>query len=409
MVYSPMITRQVCTSVLGVVAGLLCTLGSPAQSAQSIRVLLASDVQRLEVRAEKTIWVTDAQDRAHFFRSALRIEMRGPVFMLNGTRISGDHLLIRAGDHDLKLLLPRPNGHGNGTSTQMNDGRPALQVSGLIQLIRRGKGVLVINQVDLEEYVKGVVPAEVNAAWHPEMLKVQAVAARTYALYQHMLSASRDYDVAATIQDQVYRGRQGMDTRVVQAVESTRGLVVTHHGAPIYAAFSSTAAGITEDAVIVWSKDLPYLKGVECPFDLESPYYQWKASFKIETLEKNLRTLGFTVGTIATMTPLTYSRAGRVATLRILHSKGELILRGEELRKAVGYTVVPSTQFTIESFGQEVTLSGYGAGHAVGLCQWGAKELAELGYSFSSILRYYYPGTELQHASSTKAPPAPKS
>jgi stage II sporulation protein D len=284
-----------------------------------------------------------------------------------------------------------------------------VQVSGLIQLVRRGKGLLVINQVDLEEYVKGVVPAEVNSSWHPEMLKAQAVAARTYALYQHMLSASRDYDVAAGIQDQVYRGRQGIDTRVEQAVESTRGVVITHQGAPIYAAFSSTAAGLTEDAVIVWSKDLPYLKGVECPFDLESPYYQWKASFKLEMLEKNLRQQGLAIGTIATFTPLVYSRAGRVATLRILHSKGELILRGEELRKAVGYTVVPSTQFTVESFGPEIVLAGYGAGHAVGLCQWGAKELAELGYAYPSILRYYYPGTELENASQTHAPPAPAS
>ena len=285
----------------------------------------------------------------------------------------------------------------------------AVVLLGIVNLVRRGKGLLVINQVDLEEYVKGVVPAEVNSAWHIEMLKVQAVAARTYALYQHMLSASRDYDVAASIQDQVYRGRQGVDARVQEAVESTRGLVVTHEGAPIYAAFSSTAAGITEDAMVVWSKDLPYLKGVECPFDVESPYYQWKASFRVTTLERNLRHQGFAVGTIATMTPVGFSRAGRVAKLRILHSKGELIVRGEDLRKAIGYTVVPSTQFTIESIGQDIVLAGYGAGHAVGLCQWGAKELAELGYSFPSILRYYYPGTELQNVALTKMPPAPTS
>ncbi|HSA61056.1 MAG TPA: SpoIID/LytB domain-containing protein [Nitrospiraceae bacterium] len=404
-----MITRQLCAGVIGLAMGLVWAEAPPAQAAQSIRVLLASEIQRLELRAENAIWVTDAQDRAHFYRSSIRIEVRGQAMLLNGARVAGDQLTLRAGDQDLKLWLPRQNGNGNETLFQPGDEKAALQVSGSIMLVRRGKGVLVINQVDLEEYVKGVVPAEVNSAWHPEMLKVQAVAARTYALYQHMLSASRDYDVAASIQDQVYRGRQGIDARVEQAVESTRGLVVTHQGAPIYAAFSSTAAGITEDALIVWSKDLPYLKGVECPFDVESPYYQWKATFKIDTLEKNLRQQGFAVGTIATLSPLAYSRAGRVATLRILHSKGELILRGEELRKAVGYTVVPSTQFTIESIGQEVVLSGYGAGHAVGLCQWGAKELAELGYSFSSILRYYYPGTELQNASLTKAPPVPAS
>jgi len=398
-----MMLRQVCAGLVGLAVG--STEVPAAHAAPSIRVLLASDVQQMELQADHVIWATDARDRARMYRSSVRIEVRGQDLVLNGTRVSGDHVTLRAGDQDLQLWLPRHNGNGNGSLLQPEDEKSVVQVSGLVQLVRRGKGLLVINQVDLEEYVKGVVPAEVSSAWHTEMLKAQAVAARTYALYQHMLSASRDYDVAAGIQDQVYHGRQGIDARVEQAVESTRGLVITHQGAPIYAAFSSTAAGITEDAVIVWSKDLPYLKGVECPFDLESPYYQWKASFKLETLEQNLRQQGFTVGTIATLTPLAYSRAGRVATLRILHSKGELMLRGEELRKAVGYTVVPSTQFTIESFGPDVVLAGYGAGHAVGLCQWGAKELAELGYSFSSILSYYYPGTELQQASQTHAPP----
>ena len=165
-------------------------------------------------------------------------------------------------------------------------------MSGRVHLVRRGNGFLVINRVDVEEYVKGVVPAEVSSAWHPEMLKAQAVAARTYALYQQMLSATREYDVVATVQDQVYRGKQGVDAGILRAVEETRGLVVTYQDAPIYAAFSSTAAGLTEDAMNVWSKEYPYLKGVECPFDLMSPYYQWKSSFKIDTLEQNLRAAG---------------------------------------------------------------------------------------------------------------------
>jgi stage II sporulation protein D len=399
--------RQVCIGLVGAAMGLGCVVAAPVHAAPSIRVLLASDVQRLEIRADNVIWVADERDQARPYWAKLRLEVRGQAILLNGSRIEGERVMLRAGEQDLKLWLPQPNGNGNGAPSRPADDTPTLQVSGLVQLVLRGNGVLVINHVDLEEYVKGVVPSEVNSAWHPEMLKAQAVAARTYALYQQMLGASREYDVAASIQDQVYRGRHGVDARVEQAVESTRGQVVTHKGAPIYAAFSSTAAGLTEDAVVVWSKDLPYLKGVECPFDIESPYYQWKASFKLETLEKNLRQLGFAVGTIATLTPLTQSRAGRVATLRILHSKGELILRGEDLRKAVGYTVIPSTQFTIDSIGDEVVLSGYGAGHAVGLCQWGAKELAQLGYSYSSILRYYYPGTELKDASLTKAPPIP--
>jgi stage II sporulation protein D len=281
---------------------------------------------------------------------------------------------------------------------EVDSGMP---VSGALRIARRGKGLSAINLVDLEEYVKGVVPSEISSSWHPEMLKVQAVAARTYALYNKHLSAVREYDLVATVQDQVYRGRLGVDRRVEQAVDQTRGLVVTYQNAPIYAAFSSTAAGPTEDSINVWAKDLPYLKGVECPFDLGSPYYQWKASVKMEQLEHHLRQQGFVVGTIATITPIAYSRAGRVTALRILHSRGELLLRGEDLRKAVGYSVIPSTQFEIESVGADVIFVGYGAGHAVGLCQWGAKELAELGYPFTSILRYYYPGTELRNAAGT--------
>lgn len=255
---------------------------------------------------------------------------------------------------------------------------------------------MVINEVDLEEYVKGVVPSEMSSSWHQEALNAQAVAARTYALYQRMVNAGRDYDVVAGIQDQVYRGRYGVDERVERAVEATRGLVLTYQNAPVLAAFSSTAAGPTEDAMNVWSKDLPYLKGVECPFDTNAPYYRWRAEFTLQELENSLRRQGFAVGAVASVTPFSFTRAGRVGRLRILHSDGELILRGTDFRRALGYTAVRSTQFEVQSVGRTVMLAGRGSGHAVGLCQWGAKGLAELGYPFAVILQYYFPGTELK-------------
>ncbi len=379
------------------------------EAAQSIRVLLSADVHKLDVQAEGGIWVSDASRQGRAIHSDVHIIPYGKGFLVNGVRVNHERLTVRAGDKGLTLLLAKPNGKAHGASRPASDQRLAVPVSGLVHVVRKGKAFLVINQVDLEEYVKGVVPAEVNSSWHQEMLKAQAVAARTYALYQQMLSTTREYDVAATVQDQVYKGKNGIDEAVLRAVDDTRGLVLTYQNAPIYAAFSSTAAGLTEDAVNVWSKEYPYLKGVECPFDLESPYYQWKASFRLDKLEQSLRQQGFAVGTIASMEPLAFSRGGRVAKLRVVHSDGELILRGEDLRKAVGYSIVPSTQFTIESVGREIVLSGYGAGHAVGMCQWGAKELAELGYPFSTILSYYYPGTELQDMSLTKQPVPPSS
>ena len=393
-----------------IVAGVcLFSLSSGAEAAESLRVLLSADVPRLDVRTGGPLWLTDAKGRDQALRTPAQVSASETGFLLNGVRIQTEQLTLHGGEQGLTLTIPRPARKSNGAAVSSGDSGMEVSVSGLVKLLRRGKGFSVINRVDLEEYVKGVVPSEVSSTWHPEMLKAQAVAARTYALYQQMLSATREYDVAATVQDQVYRGKQGIDVGILRAVEETRGLVITYLGAPIYAAFSSTAAGLTEDAMNVWSKEYPYLKGVECPFDLASPYYQWKSSFKIDTLEQNLRQQGFSVGTIATITPLAFSRGGRVAKLRVLHSGGELVLRGEELRKAVGYTIIPSTQFAIESIGQDVVLSGFGAGHAVGMCQWGAKELAELGYPFSTILQYYYPGTELQNMTLTKPPTPPSS
>ena len=392
-----------------VVAGVcLLSLSYGAEAAEPIRVLLSADVPRLDIRADSPLWLTDAQGRSQALRTPVQIAAAGTGFLLNGVSLKTEQVTLHGGEQGLTLAFPRLARKSNGTAMSSGESGTEVSVSGLVQLVRRGKGFSVMNRVDLEEYVKGVVPAEVSSSWHPEMLKAQAVAARTYALYQQMLSTTREYDVAATVQDQVYRGKQGIDAGILRAVEDTRGLVVTYRDAPIYAAFSSTAAGFTEDAMNVWSKEYPYLKGVECPFDLASPYYQWKSSFKIDMLELNLRQQGFSVGTIATITPMSFSRGGRVAKLLVSHSGGELVLRGEELRKAIGYTIIPSTQFAIEFVGQDVVLSGYGAGHAVGMCQWGAKELAELGYSFDTILRYYYPGTELQNMSLTR-PPIPPS
>ncbi|HET8579879.1 MAG TPA: SpoIID/LytB domain-containing protein [Nitrospiraceae bacterium] len=403
---------------------LLCwsLLPPSAQATELVRVLLFQDVQRVEVAAGEGMVARFSNGDERPFETPLVVSLLADGIGVNGDRLQTEGVTVR-GRHDLIVTVEGQDGaqkpdrpaeraavflrsssktpvasSGPATGLRVAEPMGAMVVSGTLQVVRRAQGLMVINEVDLEEYVKGVVPSEVSSSWHQEALKVQAVAARTYALYQRMINAGGDYHLMSSIQDQVYRGRNGVDPRVQQAVEDTRGIVITYLNAPILAAFSSTAAGQTEDAVNVWSKDLPYLKGVECPFDTNSPYYQWRTSFKVVDLETNLRQKGMAVGTIASVTPLSYSRAGRVARVRILHSHGELILRGEDLRRVVGYAVIPSTQFEIEAVGSELVLSGYGAGHAVGLCQWGAKELAEQGYPFPVIIRYYFPGTELKDA-----------
>jgi len=275
--------------------------------------------------------------------------------------------------------------------------KPARQwvVRGAIVLTVKGSHLLVVNNIDLENYVAGVVSSEISPDWHEEVLKTQSVAARTYVLHKKLLHEHPLYDVVASVQDQVYTGAKQVNGSVREAVKATRGQVLTYEQRPIFAAYSSTAAGPTEDAFNVWEKDLPYLKGVDCPFDEESPLYQWETAIPFQSFEQSLRDEGLVVGAMATLAPYTFTRSGRVNEIRILHSKGELIVRGQDLRRILGYSKIRSTQFHIESIGREVVFAGKGAGHAVGLCQWGAKEMAELGYRYESILQYYYPGTHL--------------
>jgi stage II sporulation protein D len=376
--------------IIWTMLGWLCVMAvspAPSRAVDSIRVLLAQGASRVTVSSSGKILVRAENGQEGTFTVPVTVALASGGISLNGAVLSGNGVVLTAAGQDLSVAV------GD------NPGAIPVSVGGALRIVVRGNnppGLTVLNQVDLEEYVKGVVPAEMNSAWHPEALKVQAVVARTYAAYQRLANRDRDYDVAATVQDQVYRGRQGVDQRIQEAVETTRGLALVYQGAPILAAFSSTAAGPTEDAMNVWSKDLPYLKGVDCPFDANSPYYRWRVEFTLQDLEDKLAKQGTPIGAIASMAPATRSLAGRVAKLRVLHSRGELFLRGEDLRRLVGYGLIPSTQFEIESIGRTVVLAGRGSGHAVGLCQWGAKEMAGLGYPFDTILRYYFPATELK-------------
>jgi len=369
---------RVVHSLIALISSVLIAL--PALATEHIRVLVVQGIPEVEVYADRGLSLALSTGRVRELNSRVRVSRGATGVRVDGENMGTGRITLSTGSAELVIA---------GAAT-------ALPVGGVVQILDDGIGLLVINEVDLEEYVKGVVPSEMNAGWHPEALKVQAVATRTYALHQRMMNGSREYDVVATIQDQVYRGRERRDRRVEQAVDATHGLVLTFQNLPIFAAFSSTAAGPTEDAANVWAKDLPYLKGVDCPFDANSPYYQWRIPIQLKELEQTLRRQGIAVGEITGAVVFSRSRAGRVTRLRILHSQGELIVRAEELRRVVGYSVIPSTQFDLRFEGHALILLGRGAGHGVGLCQWGAKELAERGYSYQSILRYYFPGTELK-------------
>lgn len=356
----------------------------------SIRVGLADAAQVLSIQSADSFVLRLASGKRFQTSGPVTIRMQGAGLLLNDRPVPDSHLWVEAsaGTYQVRVETKKE------TSASGNSG-PEWVVRGPLEIQSNPSGLALINWIDLEEYVAGVVSGEVGAKWPLEALKAQAVAARTYVLYKKIENQLQSFDVVAGVQDQVYHGHSVRAESVLQAVAATRGQVVTYENRPIFAAYSSTAAGPTEDALYVWALDLPYLKGVDCPFDERAPRYDWRASFSFDFLEQQLLKEGYDIGKIATFTPYTFTPSGRVDRVRLLHSRGEIILRGQDLRRVVGYSKIFSTQFSIESLGQEVVVVGHGAGHAVGMCQWGMREMAELGYDYQSIIRHYYPHTIL--------------
>ncbi|GAB4232955.1 MAG: SpoIID/LytB domain-containing protein [Acidobacteriota bacterium] len=258
---------------------------------------------------------------------------------------------------------------------------------------------VVVNDLPLEDYLRGVLPRELGPDRYPypEALKAQAVAARTFALHERGRFADRGFDIYATEQSQVYAGADAETEMSDRAVASTRGVVAVFQGAPIVAVYCSTCGGQTEafDAVFSGGR-FPYLRGgVACPDD-HSPYHRWRESRSGEELERWCRQKGLRVGRLRDLVVTERSPAGRALTVVLEGSEGAAEVRGTDLRFGLNLrsTWWESVEIARDAAGyvEGITIEGRGWGHGVGLCQLGAVELARRGRSWEQILAYYYPG-----------------
>jgi stage II sporulation protein D len=262
----------------------------------------------------------------------------------------------------------------------------------------RAGGLIVVNTLDLEEYLYGVVPKEAPTQWEMAALRAQAIVARTYALYKRMRQANPDYDVAAEyIRDQHYEGFSAEQTRTTQAVNDTQGLVLTCHGELIPTYYHAESAGYTESSEHVWSSPHPCLRAVKTQMYAASPYLQWSASLSLQDIRSGLSKHGYAVGVIRRLEPIEWSPTGRITLVKISHKAGETIIRGTEFRLALGPEVIRSTRFTVQLRDGRAFFHGQGWGHGVGLCQWCSQGMAELGYDHEAILTHYYQGAKLIH------------
>lgn len=260
---------------------------------------------------------------------------------------------------------------------------------GRLRIVNDGGRLLVINEVPIEDYLRGVLPGEVPASFPLEALKAQAVSARTYTLAH--LGAHKYYDICATAQCQVYKGADAETPVHNQAVEATGGLVLGYGGKPIDAVYHADSGGRTASAGEVWGRDLPYLAVRDDPFTISRP---WSVTVTPERLAQALAAFGVRIGPAGKIEAVKYSPSGRITRLRVAGSAGTQILEGNKLTRIMSALGLPSTQARFSGNGPWV-FSGRGNGHGVGMSQWGARGFAMAGWNFASILAYYYPGTQI--------------
>ncbi len=267
---------------------------------------------------------------------------------------------------------------------------------GWVELRKKKNGqLLVVNELDIEEYLKGVIAAEIPPDWEFEALKAQAVASRTYALYQKQMAENRPFHIRSTVSSQVYNGSGGEQRQALQAVAATKGLVIVYRGEVIPAFYHSSCGGHTENAAELWSIDVPYLKGVDCECQIISKYGSWEKRVELPKVVTAL-SRRYGVSDITDMSIESVTPAGRVKRVAIRSARRTTLVPGETLRAALGNAIVLSSFFELGLSDGQAVFSGRGRGHGVGLCQWGAKEMAQRGHDFRSILSHYYPGTSLE-------------
>ncbi len=347
-----------------------------------------------------------------------------PVYLKNGDAYvalvnPGNRLSLTSSGDEVEVEIEGKR--FKGKNMQLVPGSPEQSVSykgelyrGSINLIPAGSAINIVNQLSVEEYLKGVVPKEMPTGKgdeYYEALKAFTICARTYT-FSKLNENKKSYDVFADTRDQVYGG-SGIEKEIVnKVVDETRGLILTFNDKPAVTFYHSTCGGYTEDAKNVFpNKDLPYLVSVrdgDEPYCSISPKFNWVETFPENTFVQRFVSAGLLNNSEYTVTSLNINskfKSGRINELEIDFSgrggKFKAVkIYGNNIRYVIrtadNKSILESNNFIISKDGNKIIINGRGYGHGVGLCQWGALEQSKEGRDFEEILSLYYPGTKIE-------------
>ena len=352
------------------------TVAAPvASAADTVRVLLAEDRPAVTVGSAGPLTLTDASGRR------ILAKRMGGAFRLTNQRGA---VAVRETGRSAAGLIAWP---ADGAFLTL-DGQP---FRGRMYVQVLNGGLVAVNLVELEEYLRGVLKDEIPPGWPAEAAKAMAVAARTYAVYQRLQNPDALFHLRATTASQVYGGARGEDARTDWAIQATRGQILTFGGQPLPAFYHSCSGGATEDAMDVFGPAYDIVLGVKDDFSLGCPYVLWIERLSRQQIEDSLARAGYQVGRVLAIQDLIRSRTGRIFQIEVRHTRGTLVLEGRRFREAMGNDVIRSTDFQMRDEGSAFTFVGRGSGHGVGLSQWGAKEMADSAFQYDEILKFYYP------------------
>ena len=301
------------------------------------------------------------------------------------------------------------------SSVQREQGAPIYR--GSIKITKKPEGFLVVNTLPLEMYLEAVVPSEMPSSYPLEALKAQAVCARTYAWKQLKEKKLEAYgaDVDDSVNFQVYNNI-GLEESTTQAVEETKGRILSQNGKPIEAYYFSTSAGVTSTDEI-WGAEnaAPYLKSVDCGFDSEEPWRTWETEVSREVIEQRAQRIEGCEGSLTGLEVTGKSESGAATRLRV-HTEGgdgevvneyeirsflapdKEIFAGKEKEKKKGGSLLPSAYFSLEETEDGFLICGGGYGHGVGMSQTAAGTMAEEGHTWEEILLYFFRDVEISQA-----------
>jgi len=406
-------------AVIGCLSGPLPAIVAPS-TAQTLHIRLFEifHPQSLEINSEAENGSTKKSNRDHKPANKLltispsrdtlswaRISLTPPFLQIQSAGFSRslsltDTIKLAAADgYFFALLRPRPTTMKVADEARLG----ARRYAGSIKIFVAGNELCVVNITPVDDYLAGVLAAEMPQA-DLAALQAQAVVSRTFLVKNDQRHQQTGYQFCDLTHCQTYKGSDGVTAKIKRAVAETRDEILTFAHQPIAAYYSSTCGGFTGDDAGVWAKtaDQPYLQsladaGNKLDFCRNSPHYRWRSRLPADSLHEIWRQrLGEPITSIAVAKKGT---DGRVRELALMGNSLHLI-SGEDFRavtcRVIGWNTLKSTAFDLQFEKNTYIFEGRGLGHGLGLCQYGAMEMARRGYSYREILRHYFPDTDIQ-------------